>query len=124
MAASISVRHGLKSVEIPERAQRFFGFFPEATAVAQRVRLEAASRDALHFAFVASDDPPNAFYLRVQGPTLLIEIDNTSDGDHVHAVWHDLVNDFGDDVLARHLRDEHGLRLADRVVRETGGGMR
>lgn len=114
----------VQQAQLDALVERFFGFFPDAAAGAQRARLEAASRDALYFAFVASDDPPNAFYLRLQGPTLLIEIDNTSDGDHVHAVWHDLVNDFGDDVLARHLRDEHGLRLANRVVRETEGRMR
>jgi hypothetical protein len=104
--------------------ERFFGVFPEDAAAAQRVRLDAAGRDALHFAFVASDTPPGAFYVRVQGPTLLIEIDNTSDGDHVHAVWHDLANDFGDDILVRHLREEHGLLLAERRAREAEGESR
>ncbi len=67
----------------------------------------AAERDALHFAHVESDDPENAFYTRSQGPVTLIEIDNTEDGDHVHAVWDSSAGDFGDDLLARHWRSGH-----------------
>ena len=52
-------------------------------------------------------EPPGAFYFRLQGPRTLIEVDNTTDGDHVHAVWHDSEGDFGDDLLAAHLPREH-----------------
>jgi hypothetical protein len=49
--------------------------------------------------------------MRVSGPGLLIEIDNTEGGDHVHAVWHRPGADFGDDLLARHLRTAHGVTM-------------
>ena len=52
-----------------------------------------------------------AFYWRLSGPRTLIEMDNTTDGDHVHAVWHDARNDFGDDLLAAHYRTSHHLAL-------------
>jgi hypothetical protein len=85
---------------------RFADLWSEPIAKARRAEIERA-RGRLHFAFVEADDPPNAYYTRVSGPGLLIEIDNTTDGDHVHAVWHRPGADFGDDLLARHLRLAH-----------------
>jgi len=44
----------------------------------------------------------------VRGPRLLIEYDNTQNGaNHIHAVWRDLANDWGDDTLAAHYRTSH-----------------
>ena len=44
-------------------------------------------------------------YYRVQGPTFLIEYDNTqNDGNHVHAVWRDFAGDFGRDLLREHVK--------------------
>ena len=40
-------------------------------------------------------------YYRVQGPTFLIEFDN-SGGNHIHTVWHDFEGDFGRDLLREH----------------------
>jgi hypothetical protein len=49
----------------------------------------------------------------VQGPSFLIEYDNTqNEANHVHSVYRDLENDFGDTLLA-HYRSSHGLRQAD-----------
>lgn len=88
----------------------FAGFWNEEIAAARRADIEAA-REGLHFAFVAADDPAFAFYIRVSGPGLLLEIDNTEGGDHVHAVWHQPAADFGIDLLARHLEAFHGIAL-------------
>jgi hypothetical protein len=39
----------------------------------------------------------------VQGPTFLIEYDNTqNNANHIHAVWRDFDNDFGEDLLRKH----------------------
>jgi hypothetical protein len=44
----------------------------------------------------------------VQGPTLLIEHDNTQgNGNHIHSAWRNPADDFGDDVLAEHYRLHH-----------------
>lgn len=49
----------------------------------------------------------NGHYYRVQGPTFLIEYDNVqNNANHVHAVYRDLKNDFGEDILRKHY-DEH-----------------
>ena len=43
-------------------------------------------------------------YYRVQGPTFLIEFDNTqNNGNHIHSVWRDFDSDFGRDLLREHL---------------------
>ena len=47
-------------------------------------------------------------YYRVQGPTFLIEFDNTQgNGNHVHAVWRDFNGDWGRDLLREHLKTSH-----------------
>jgi hypothetical protein len=50
-------------------------------------------------------------YYRVQGPTFLIEYNNTQGrNNHSHTVWRDFQGDFGFDVLAMHHRlFDHGL---------------
>jgi len=82
----------------------FITLFPAEIAAARRAEIDAAGRDALRFVWAEADEPPGAFYWRLSGPRTLIEMDNTTDGDHVHAVWHDTQNDFGDDLLAAHYR--------------------
>jgi hypothetical protein len=82
----------------------FADLFAPEIAAARRAEIDAAGRDALRFTWAEAAEPPDAFYWRLQGPRTLIEMDNTTDGDHVHAVWHDSINDFGDDLLAAHYR--------------------
>jgi hypothetical protein len=44
-------------------------------------------------------------YYRIQGPTFLVEFDNTqNNGNHIHSVWRDFSGDFGRDLLREHLR--------------------
>ncbi len=93
--------------------ERSASFWADEIAQTRRSEIEATS-STLHFAHVESDTPPNAFYTRIAGTGLLIEIDNTEDGDHVHFVWHRPGADFGDDLLARHLERDHGRTLVRR----------
>lgn len=73
----------------------------------ERSRLEEHFTE-LHFAWAGSDRPGRPHYYRVQGPRILAEYDNTTrDGNHVHTVWRDPVNDFGTDVLGAHRRTAH-----------------
>ena len=47
-------------------------------------------------------------YYRVQGPTILIEYDNTqNNANHVHSVIRDLKHDFGGDELLEHYKSAH-----------------
>jgi len=72
-------------------------------------RIEAAGLENLHFAWAGGMDPGEGHYFRIHGPTILIEYDNVQGGaNHVHTVWRDPENDFGDDILRRHYEEaEH-----------------
>ena len=62
----------------------------------------------IYFAWAGGTEPRQPHYYRVQGPEFLIEYDNTqNNANHVHAVWRDLKNDFGDDILRKHYDESH-----------------
>ena len=61
------------------------------------------------FAWAGSDVPGRGHYYAVRGPAFVIEYDNTQNGaNHIHAVWRELANDWGEDLLAQHLASSHG----------------
>jgi len=77
-----------------------------ATAMWERI-LAAGIGDAT-FAWAGSDAPGRGHYYAVRGPTFVIEYDNTQNGaNHIHAVWRDLADDWGADLLADHLAAAH-----------------
>jgi Protein of unknown function (DUF3500) len=66
-------------------------------------KIRKAGHDKIQFAWAGGMELGQAHYYRVQGPTFLLEYDNTqNDANHVHAVWRDFENDFGEDLLRRH----------------------
>jgi Protein of unknown function (DUF3500) len=83
-------------------------------------RMEAAGLDKIHFAWAGSAAPGQSHYYRVHGPTHVIELDNRG-GNHIHTVLRDLEHDFGDGLLAEHLRDHH---RGGKVVTRPGAGGR
>jgi hypothetical protein len=67
--------------------------------------IEKAGFDHVHFAWAGSTHPGEAYYYRVQGPTFVLELDNTQDrANHIHTVWRNVGRDFGVDILADHYR--------------------
>src|SRR6476660_7611529 len=75
------------------------------TAADRMTKIRAAGTDTIFFAWAAETEKGKKHYYRVQGPTFLIEYDNTqNDGNHVHSVWRDFDGDFGRDLLREHLR--------------------
>jgi len=82
-----------------------------AVADEQLRRLREAGIEHLHFAWAGA--PDQAYYYRIHGPTLVIELDNTqNDANHVHSVWRDPRNDFGGDPLRGHYERGHPHRSA------------
>ena len=62
----------------------------------------------LSFAWAGSLQPGTGHYYRIQGPSLLIEYDNTqNNANHAHAVVRDLTNDYGEDILKEHYKKHH-----------------
>ncbi|MGC4046013.1 MAG: DUF3500 domain-containing protein [Armatimonas sp.] len=77
-------------------------------AKARLAKAEAAGFDKLVFAWAGSTERGQKHYYRVQGPTFLIEYDNTqNDANHIHSVWRDFDGDFGRDLLAEHIAADH-----------------
>ena len=70
-------------------------------------RLKQAGIEKIAFAWAGETERGKKHYYRVQGPTFLIEYDNTqNDGNHVHSVWRDFDGDFGMDLLREHLKSQ------------------
>ncbi|MGV3774237.1 MAG: DUF3500 domain-containing protein [Verrucomicrobiales bacterium] len=70
--------------------------------------IKKGGEDQLFFAWAGSLEPKAGHYYRIQGPTFLLEYDNTqNNANHVHAVWRDLTKDFGGDVLRDHYDKDH-----------------
>ena len=70
--------------------------------------IEQAGWDNLHFAWAGSRAMGMGHYYRIQGPTFIVEYDNTQNGaNHVHTTFRDLKNDFGEDVLKQHYDKAH-----------------
>ena len=70
--------------------------------------IETAGLNNLRFAWAGSQQsgPGNPHYYRVQGPTIIIEYDNTQNSaNHIHTVIRDLKNDFGGDELLEHYKN-------------------
>lgn len=71
-------------------------------------RIEQAGWDRVHFAWAGGLEPGQGHYYRVQGPTFVLEYDNTqNNANHIHSVWHDLTENFGGDPLREHYEKEH-----------------
>ena len=64
-------------------------------------KIRAAGLEGIRFAWAGATARGRPHYYRVQGPTFLIEFDN-SGGNHIHSVWRDFEGDFGRDLLREH----------------------
>jgi uncharacterized protein DUF3500 len=68
-------------------------------------RMKKAGLDNVAFAWAGETEKGKKHYYRIQGPTFLVEYDNTqNDGNHIHSVWRDFNGDFGRDLLREHLK--------------------
>jgi hypothetical protein len=79
---------------------------PKALAQQRVERLRAGGLDRIRFAWMGGLNRGDRHYYRIQGPTFLIEYDNTqNDANHIHAVWRDFDGDFGVDLLGEHYKN-------------------
>jgi len=72
--------------------------------------IQEAGLDQLWFTWAGSTENAlgKAHYYRIQGPTIIIEYENSqNNANHVHSVIRDLKNDFGGDLLLEHYRKNH-----------------
>ncbi|HEY7187972.1 MAG TPA: DUF3500 domain-containing protein [Vicinamibacterales bacterium] len=83
----------------------YAGLMTADIAADRMAKVKKAGIENIAFAWAGSTERGQKHYYRLQGPTFLIEFDNTqNDGNHVHSVWRDFQGDFGRDLLREHLK--------------------
>src|SRR5436190_4588068 len=83
----------------------YTGYMAPDIAADRQARLRKAGVEKIGFAWAGETERGKKHYYRIQGPTFLVEYDNTqNDGNHIHSVWRDFDGDFGRDLLGEHLR--------------------
>ena len=101
-------RVGVLTDELPSMAQRrvleivrtYLANHPPATAREAFGRVERAGIGRTRFGWAGSTRPGVPQYYRLQGPTFLLEFDNSrNSGTHIHSVWRDFERDFGRHLL-------------------------
>jgi hypothetical protein len=71
--------------------------------------IERAGFDGIAFAWAGPVERGQGHYYVVKGPHYMIEYDNTqNNANHIHSVWREYTNDWGEDLLAAHYAATHG----------------
>jgi len=71
-------------------------------------KISADGLDRITFAWAGGLEPGEGNYYRIQGPTFLVEFDNTqNNANHIHSTFRDFKGDFGHDLLREHYAREH-----------------
>jgi hypothetical protein len=75
---------------------------PPEVAQAWIGEIRQAGPDSVRFAWFGPADRSQPHAYRVQGPTFLIEFNNTQNGaNHIHSVWRNMLGDFGIPVASK-----------------------
>jgi hypothetical protein len=99
---------GVLTGDLPSAAQRrvleivrtYLANHPQALASEALARIERAGIARVRFGWAGSTRPDQPQYYRLQGPTFLLEFDNSrNSGTHIHSVWRDFERDFGRHLL-------------------------
>lgn len=79
---------------------------PDDVSAERSKKLRQAGMNNVYFAWAGGFEKNDPHYYRVQGPTFLIEYDDTqNEANHIHSVWRDFNGDFGVDLLSAHYRE-------------------
>lgn len=64
-----------------------------------------AGIDKIYFGWIGPYEEKKPHYFLLNGPTFIIEFANSS-GNHIHAIWREKGNEYGEDVLRQHFLSE------------------
>jgi hypothetical protein len=85
-----------QQVLVTEILHKYLATLPDPVAAPHLERLMAAGFENITFAWAGSLEAQHPHYYRLQGPTFLMEHDNSRNrGTHIHSVWRDFAEDFG-----------------------------
>src|SRR5262249_15550291 len=80
--------------------KHYVGRVAAAMAAVEWHRIERAGLEPVTFAWAGPEERGHGHYYAVRAPHCLIEYDNTqNDANHIHSVWRDFTNDWGEDLL-------------------------
>lgn len=86
----------------------YIGRMPRRVADDRMNRIEKEGKNHVHFAWAGSTEPAKPHYYRIHGPSFLIEYDNVQNGaNHIHTVWREFRDDWGEDLLRNHYERSH-----------------
>ena len=81
---------------VMEIIHKYLDTLPDLVASSHLDRIQAAGMENVFFAWAGSLEAQRPHYYRLQGPTFLMEHDNSRNrGTHIHSVWRDFTEDFG-----------------------------
>ncbi len=81
---------------VTEIIHKYLDTLPDMIAASHLDRLQAAGFENIYFGWAGSLEAQHPHYYRLQGPTFLLEHDNSRNrGTHIHSVWRDFAEDFG-----------------------------
>jgi hypothetical protein len=101
-------RVGVRTRDLPSAAQRrvleiirtYLANHPEAMSRDALTRIQRAGIGRTYFGWAGTTRPGQPHYYRLQGPTFLLEFDNSrNSGTHIHSVWRDFERDYGRHLL-------------------------
>ncbi|MDQ3651215.1 MAG: DUF3500 domain-containing protein [Acidobacteriota bacterium] len=79
---------------------------PADIAAERMGKMRRAGMEKIRFGWAGGIERGDPHYYRVQGPTFLIEYDNTqNNANHAHTVWRDFDGDWGADLLREHYKN-------------------
>lgn len=80
---------------LAELLNEYLKNMPADVSEARRAEVNAAGIDKIQFAWWGDQERNQRHYYRVQGPTFVIEYNNTQNqANHVHSMWRQLAGDF------------------------------
>lgn len=108
---------GIKGSELNDGQQKilhylieeYIGNLDHQKAEEYLSKLHKSGMESIYFAWIGSYEPMKAHYYIIHSPDFLIEYDNVGfldNANHIHSIWREKGNDFGDDILKKH-RLEH-----------------
>jgi len=109
---------GIKGAELNKKQQevllqiiREFVFNLEyEKAVVEFNKIVKAGISTVYFGWIGPYEEIKPHYFVLNGPTFLIEFDNSGFGgaaNHIHAIWREKGNEYGEDILKKHYETEH-----------------
>ena len=88
--------------------EEYANTMPTDLAEERMSKVRKAGIEKIVFAWAGGLEHGQGHYYRIQGPTFLVEFDNTqNDANHIHSVWRDFNGDWGADLLAEHYKAAH-----------------